>query len=106
MALIVFNTIDESIYYEIKIPVIGIEKKIKNRTLVTSDNYKGGAIAASVFNKNKSSALVIGDKNKSIHSAREYSVKHFDSIIEGRKPFSWQIWRWINFARWYELTIS
>ena len=28
----------------------------------------------------------------------------FDAIIEGRKPFSWQLWRWFNFARWYTLS--
>lgn len=27
----------------------------------------------------------------------------FDDIIGGKKPFSWQAWRFINFARWYQL---
>lgn len=25
----------------------------------------------------------------------------FDAVIEGRQRFSWQLWRWFNFARWY-----
>ena len=28
----------------------------------------------------------------------------FDKIISGQKPFSWQIWRWVNFIRWYKLS--
>jgi len=26
----------------------------------------------------------------------------FEDIIAGRKVFSWQVWRWINFIRWYQ----
>lgn len=29
-------------------------------------------------------------------------VAEFDEIIAGRKPFSWQAWRWINFIRWHQ----
>lgn len=25
----------------------------------------------------------------------------FDRMLNGREPFSWQAWRWINFCRWY-----
>lgn len=25
----------------------------------------------------------------------------FDAVIAGRRGFSWQLWRWFNFARWY-----
>lgn len=28
-------------------------------------------------------------------------LKEFDLIVSGKKPFSWQVWRWINFSRWY-----
>lgn len=28
-------------------------------------------------------------------------VREFDLIVAGKKPFSWQVWRWINFIRWY-----
>ncbi|MDN5844383.1 MAG: asparagine synthase C-terminal domain-containing protein, partial [Alcaligenaceae bacterium] len=28
-------------------------------------------------------------------------VREFDEVISGTRPFSWQIWRWINFSRWY-----
>lgn len=28
-------------------------------------------------------------------------LREFDLIMEGRKPFSWQVWRWINFCRWH-----
>ncbi len=34
----------------------------------------------------------------------KHLIAAFDSIIEGRKPFSWQLWRWFNFARWYTMT--
>lgn len=27
----------------------------------------------------------------------------FDDVMSGRKPFSWQLWRWINYTRWYTL---
>ncbi|WP_374525852.1 asparagine synthase (glutamine-hydrolyzing) [Sphingopyxis sp.] len=25
----------------------------------------------------------------------------FDDVMSGRKRFNWQLWRWINYARWY-----
>ncbi len=28
-------------------------------------------------------------------------LKEFDLIISGKINFSWQVWRWINFSRWY-----
>lgn len=28
--------------------------------------------------------------------------EHFDQIVAGRRPFSWQVWRWINFCQWYK----
>jgi asparagine synthase (glutamine-hydrolysing) len=28
-------------------------------------------------------------------------LAQFDQVVAGRQPFSWQIWRWINFCRWY-----
>jgi len=31
---------------------------------------------------------------------RTQLVTEFDAVIEGRKPFGWQTWRWINFQRW------
>lgn len=31
-------------------------------------------------------------------------IAAFDAIIGGRRPFSWQLWRWFNFARWYTTT--
>jgi asparagine synthase (glutamine-hydrolysing) len=27
--------------------------------------------------------------------------EHFDQIIAGNRPYTWQVWRWINFIRWY-----
>jgi len=27
----------------------------------------------------------------------------FNEMVAGRKPFGWQAWRWINYARWYRL---
>ena len=29
-------------------------------------------------------------------------VREFEDIIGGRKAFSWQVWRWINFIRWHQ----
>lgn len=29
-------------------------------------------------------------------------LQEFEQIVAGKKPFSWQVWRWINFFRWYE----
>lgn len=29
-------------------------------------------------------------------------LHEFEDIIIGRKAFSWQVWRWINFIRWYQ----
>ncbi|MDR1995920.1 asparagine synthase (glutamine-hydrolyzing) [Azonexus sp.] len=28
-------------------------------------------------------------------------LKAFDQIVSGKRAFSWQVWRWINFSRWY-----
>lgn len=28
-------------------------------------------------------------------------LREFELIIAGKKAFSWQLWRWINFCRWY-----
>lgn len=33
---------------------------------------------------------------------RRALLDSFDSVVAGRTPFTWQIWRWINFIRWYE----
>jgi asparagine synthase (glutamine-hydrolysing) len=29
-------------------------------------------------------------------------LREFEEIIGGRKAFSWQVWRWINFIRWHQ----
>lgn len=29
-------------------------------------------------------------------------LREFEDIIGGRKAFSWQLWRWINFVRWHQ----
>ncbi|MGE6992002.1 asparagine synthase (glutamine-hydrolyzing) [Pseudomonas sp. NPDC047961] len=29
-------------------------------------------------------------------------LEHFEQIVTGRRPYSWQVWRWINFAHWYK----
>jgi asparagine synthase (glutamine-hydrolysing) len=31
---------------------------------------------------------------------RESVLAGFEDVISGRQPFSWQVWRWINFYRW------
>ncbi|MEI2414844.1 asparagine synthase (glutamine-hydrolyzing) [Orrella sp. JC864] len=33
----------------------------------------------------------------------EALLRAFDDIIAGRRPFSWQAWRWINFVRWFRV---
>lgn len=30
----------------------------------------------------------------------EILLAEFEDVIAGRRPFSWQVWRWINFYRW------
>ena len=34
---------------------------------------------------------------------RDRMLSEFDEVLTGRRPFSWQVWRWINFTRWYAL---
>ena len=29
-------------------------------------------------------------------------LREFEDIVGGRKAFSWQVWRWINFIRWHQ----
>lgn len=28
--------------------------------------------------------------------------ENFEHIVAGRRPYSWQVWRWVNFAYWYK----
>jgi len=28
--------------------------------------------------------------------------EHFEQIVAGRRPYTWQVWRWINFAYWHK----
>lgn len=28
-------------------------------------------------------------------------LQSFDEVMAGKRPFSWQVWRWVNFCRWY-----
>lgn len=28
-------------------------------------------------------------------------LKSFDAVVAGQQPYSWQVWRWINFTRWH-----
>lgn len=36
---------------------------------------------------------------------RDALLIEFERVMTGRAPFSWQVWRWINFVRWYEVMI-
>ena len=36
---------------------------------------------------------------------RSEVAREFDLVLSGQKPFSWQLWRWLNFARWNEIFI-
>lgn len=29
-------------------------------------------------------------------------VKEFDEIVSGQRSYTWQVWRWVNFAQWYK----
>lgn len=29
-------------------------------------------------------------------------LSHFDNIVAGKAPFNWQVWRWVNYIKWYE----
>jgi asparagine synthase (glutamine-hydrolysing) len=33
-------------------------------------------------------------------------LREFELIVAGKKAFSWQVWRWINFCRWYSHFIA
>lgn len=33
-------------------------------------------------------------------------LKAFDQVVAGQRPFSWQVWRWINFTRWHSQHFS
>ncbi len=37
---------------------------------------------------------------------KEELLKSFDAAVCGKTPFSWQVWRWVNFCKWYEITLS
>ncbi len=37
---------------------------------------------------------------------RDRMLAQFDDVLIGRRPFSWQVWRWVNFTRWYAITAS
>lgn len=28
--------------------------------------------------------------------------ENFDQIVAGKRPYTWQVWRWVNFIRWYK----
>ncbi|MCW7755272.1 asparagine synthase (glutamine-hydrolyzing) [Desulfobotulus sp. H1] len=30
----------------------------------------------------------------------------FDAVIDGKIPFTWQVWRWVNFVRWHHYFFS
>lgn len=30
-------------------------------------------------------------------------LREFERVISGEKPFSWQVWRWVNFIQWLRL---
>lgn len=33
-------------------------------------------------------------------------LAQFDRVVAGQQAFSWQIWRWVNFCRWYRTFID
>jgi asparagine synthase (glutamine-hydrolysing) len=37
---------------------------------------------------------------------REELLAAFDNVISGRIAFSWQVWRWVNYVRWYRMRVT
>ena len=37
---------------------------------------------------------------------QEVIKKEFKRVLSKKKPFNLEIWRWINFYRWYQLSFS
>lgn len=37
---------------------------------------------------------------------KQQMLNEFDAIMAGRTAFSWQVWRFINFSRWYSLVFG
>lgn len=33
---------------------------------------------------------------------REQLLQAFDAVVSGKAGFTWQLWRWVNFVRWFE----
>ena len=33
---------------------------------------------------------------------RRELLASFDAVVAGKQKFSWQVWRWINYVRWYK----
>lgn len=33
---------------------------------------------------------------------RSELLRKFDAMVDGSAPFSWQVWRWVNFCKWHE----
>jgi asparagine synthase (glutamine-hydrolysing) len=33
-------------------------------------------------------------------------LQEFDAVVIGKQPFSWQVWRWINFGRWCSIGLN
>lgn len=32
---------------------------------------------------------------------RDVLLNSFDAIMKGKSPFNWQVWRWVNYVKWY-----
>ena len=32
---------------------------------------------------------------------RDELLRKFDAVIEGKAPFDWHVWCWVNFIKWY-----
>lgn len=28
--------------------------------------------------------------------------QHFEEVVSGKRAFTWQVWRWVNFCHWYK----
>ena len=33
----------------------------------------------------------------------EVALREFDRVVAGKRPFTWQVWRWINLCQWHRI---
>lgn len=56
-----------------------------------------------IKNMSKEIRLWLEESEKISFLNKEIILKEFDLIINDQKKYSWLVWRWINFVRWYKI---